>query len=1422
MAKPNAESFQRALDRFKQSISPDLAKDFSICSLSHVQQVCKEIQQKHGNEGKLRYMGRLRGFIEAMEQFGKVIEIFVNASEIVCFIWRPIKFILLAASTHLDSFDRLLDVYAQIGDAIPGLQRYEATFIEHPPLATVLEDYYSDILQFHRIALSVFKRPTWKDMYHSLWKTFDSKFSPILHSLCKRRELLESEKSSAALYEIQRLRKDISTTHKECRQQIDEERRKNHKAQISHIKERLEAPNYGVDQEMATENILIDGSGDWIFKNNEFQAWRSPVLGHSVLYINGIPGAGKTTLVSSVIRKLLDDKHSATVSYYVAYFYFKHQQPGKKSHNSLLRSILDQLIIQDPAMSDHMFKKISVMDSPSLRLTKTLEALVKEALGCHQISYIVVDGLDESTPKEAERSVEWLLSLVKGRSRNTTTSLRILFCGQRDGVLDNLLADEPSISLESSAHTEDIKGYCSRFCERIGDKFGISQEFQNDIACRISNGANGMFLYARVVLENLLGQTRLSGLKSEIQPGIFPEGIEKAYERVAVRIFEGSSSSQCEDAKKVLGWITCAGRLLRWREIQSSFCITPTKAIVEYEESRLRVTCKELCGSLVDVHSTSNKRGDPEDIIKIVHETAREYLIRRNWINVTLMHADHAIFCSHYLTSEPFECSINKEAVYNHAVEGYYALQDYAVQYWFYHTKKCAELSGKLNPYKFQAVMESVRRLLTSYSFLLNTDKCDEGEDSEVLRVLTELPDDERDRNTHFNIELRTLYIRRTIETVQFTALDPATQEICTNLHGEMTSYKCSKPWCASFATGYENSDDRKRHIDRHDLPFCCAFEGCLTYLLGFDTQAKLDQHIKLYHHKTDDKLEFPKPPSKKLPSLETLIKGGDLTGLKLRLSSGADIKTLEAKSSSRNTLLHTAVTNGHFEICEFLLQQGANINAIGFRRRTPLHSAAFKGHVEIVRLLLSQEGCLVDEVNSDGSSPFLTACRTGNLAIVKLLAKTGKVQASRRDDNRLSPLGYASRSGHLPIVLYLLQEMQHGPVTRETLADAAVNGHKSVAEALLPIIASSSQDSSPNTPYYTGFPLHCVKLGVDRLAVFNQYITPRLLDVDFIHIPDVSTAESATFSHCGRYIALARNHAIGIYDIVKKEYTENLKHDGVEHPMGRMSFSPDGKYLTTVTTKLPPSVTIWDMALKSHRITHDITTGSVQSIYFRADGSIFLIVSVGGLIQLLNAVSDSIETTLSSGTLSLVVGASISSNGKYLVAASEDGTFSIWNVATRQLQQQFVECMQRKGLCSSSSPIAFSPRDENVFCYTTAEGPRLGKIEGDQCTRWTPKSRNSHVSFSKITRRIIYHIKTQQGNADISAFTFDANLLMFDKSSSTIEFLDIHSGLSHFLIQGQYVRYFGRYIVSSPTQGLFAIGINDKVNIFSYRYLRN
>ncbi len=87
MAGPRPDSFQKALTRFKNTLDPSLVNEFSVCNLRDVRDVCQDIQNTHGREGRLRYMERIKAFIEAMEQFGKVIELFVNVSEIVCFIW---------------------------------------------------------------------------------------------------------------------------------------------------------------------------------------------------------------------------------------------------------------------------------------------------------------------------------------------------------------------------------------------------------------------------------------------------------------------------------------------------------------------------------------------------------------------------------------------------------------------------------------------------------------------------------------------------------------------------------------------------------------------------------------------------------------------------------------------------------------------------------------------------------------------------------------------------------------------------------------------------------------------------------------------------------------------------------------------------------------------------------------------------------------------------------------------------------------------------------------------------------------------------------------------------------------------------------------------------------------------------------------
>lgn len=62
------------------------------------------------------------------------------------------------SSAWVESFDKLLDAYEQIGETIPLLIQYEALFKNNPYMPRVLELIYYDILEFHRRALKFFKQ----------------------------------------------------------------------------------------------------------------------------------------------------------------------------------------------------------------------------------------------------------------------------------------------------------------------------------------------------------------------------------------------------------------------------------------------------------------------------------------------------------------------------------------------------------------------------------------------------------------------------------------------------------------------------------------------------------------------------------------------------------------------------------------------------------------------------------------------------------------------------------------------------------------------------------------------------------------------------------------------------------------------------------------------------------------------------------------------------------------------------------------------------------------------------------------------------------------------------------------------------------------------------------------------------------------
>lgn len=79
--------FQKALKRFTYSLSKDEVEDFQFTKLEDIHKVIDELQEEQGKRKAMRNMTRIASFLEAMEQFGMVIEVFLNSTKFLAFIW---------------------------------------------------------------------------------------------------------------------------------------------------------------------------------------------------------------------------------------------------------------------------------------------------------------------------------------------------------------------------------------------------------------------------------------------------------------------------------------------------------------------------------------------------------------------------------------------------------------------------------------------------------------------------------------------------------------------------------------------------------------------------------------------------------------------------------------------------------------------------------------------------------------------------------------------------------------------------------------------------------------------------------------------------------------------------------------------------------------------------------------------------------------------------------------------------------------------------------------------------------------------------------------------------------------------------------------------------------------------------------------
>ena len=84
---PGSRIFEEALRDFKKGLSKKELAQFQNVDFKDVEDTIKNIERDQKMKKKMQNIERIKPFLHAMRQYGQIVEVFLNISNIVAYIW---------------------------------------------------------------------------------------------------------------------------------------------------------------------------------------------------------------------------------------------------------------------------------------------------------------------------------------------------------------------------------------------------------------------------------------------------------------------------------------------------------------------------------------------------------------------------------------------------------------------------------------------------------------------------------------------------------------------------------------------------------------------------------------------------------------------------------------------------------------------------------------------------------------------------------------------------------------------------------------------------------------------------------------------------------------------------------------------------------------------------------------------------------------------------------------------------------------------------------------------------------------------------------------------------------------------------------------------------------------------------------------
>jgi len=351
----------------------------------------------------------------------------------------------------------------------------------------------------------------------------------------------------------------------------------------------------------------------WLLRSKEWNEWLHGNDYKRLLWIHGIPGAGKTVLASFIIDHLMalckepikERQQPCFITYYYCHYTNKHHRGNMTgmgysqedaeldTAHQLLKWIIGELCWHTQKIPTTLLKDFYDKNrNPNMQ---HLEEMLETALASFDgTCYLVIDAVDESSPRRE------LLHLISALSTDDARfgNLRILATSRLYAdINDALLPISTTLPMSNHLVDDDIRKFVRSRLH--SNRLLRSLPFASEIEERLVAGANGMFRWAECQLyaiERLRTERQIREALANLPPDLI-----ETYRR----LFENIPKTDWLFVRRIFIWINGHGRAawLVERGINANVLLSAVNHELRYEYKYTVDDLRELCGCLISIHS---------------------------------------------------------------------------------------------------------------------------------------------------------------------------------------------------------------------------------------------------------------------------------------------------------------------------------------------------------------------------------------------------------------------------------------------------------------------------------------------------------------------------------------------------------------------------------------------------------------------------------------------------------------------------------------------------------------------------------------------------------------------------------------------------------------------------------------------------